>query len=54
MLAVHLEVEVDDDVDHRGEGQRDEDPEVVEVEPEVLESRVDPTLPVTTSLAINV
>jgi hypothetical protein len=39
-----LDVEKDDGVDDGGEGERKEDPEVVEVESKILVGRVDPTL----------
>lgn len=44
MLGVDLKVDVDGDVDDRGEGQADEDPKVMERQAEVLVGAIDPTL----------
>ncbi len=44
VLGVHVEMNEDDDVYDRSHAQRQEDPEIVQIETERLVGRVDPAL----------
>lgn len=46
VLAVDVKVQVDNKIDESSDGEREEDPEVMQIQAEVLISRVDPALPI--------